>query len=157
MTHKEDTCPLLDESGIRRIQSIVGAVLFYGRAVNNTLLVTLNSIVTHQAEATEATNEDVNQMLDYLATYPNDDIVYRASDMILAAHSDAGFHNKSKGCSQVGAHIFLSEDDPIPHWNGPVLSIAQVYQVCHDFFRRSRNWSIIYHCSENGAHEANID
>ena len=46
--------------------------------------------------------------------------------MILAAHSDAGFHNESKGHSQAGAHIFLSEDDPIPRWNGPILSIDQV-------------------------------
>ena len=65
-------------------------------------------------------------MLDYLATYPNDEIVYRASDMILAAHSDAGFHNESKGRSRAGAHVFLSEYDPIPRWNGPILSIAQV-------------------------------
>ena len=65
-------------------------------------------------------------MLDYFATYSNDGIVYRASDMILAAHSDAGFHNESKWRSQSGAHVFLSEDDPIPRWNGPILSIAQV-------------------------------
>ena len=65
-------------------------------------------------------------MLDYLATYPDDVIVYRSSDMILAAHSDAGFHNESKGRSQALAHIFLSEDNPISCRNGPVLSIAQV-------------------------------
>ena len=46
--------------------------------------------------------------------------------MILAAHSDAGFHNESKGHSRSGAHIFLSEDDPIPRWNGHILSISQV-------------------------------
>ena len=46
--------------------------------------------------------------------------------MILTAHSDTGFHNESKGRSRSGAHIFLYEDDPIPRWNGPILSIAQV-------------------------------
>ena len=65
-------------------------------------------------------------MLDYLATYPNDGIVYRSSNMILAAHFDAGFRNESKRHSRAEAHIFLSEDDPIPRWNGPILSIAQV-------------------------------
>ena len=39
------------------------------------LLVTLNFIGTQHAAATEATNEAVNQMLDYLATYLNDGIV----------------------------------------------------------------------------------
>ena len=114
MTHKEDTRPPLDEAGIKRIQDIVGAVLFFGRAAENKLLVTINSIVTQNAAATKSTNEAVNQMLDYLTTYPNNGIVYRASDMILAAHSDAGFHNESKGRSRSGAHIFLSEDEPIP-------------------------------------------
>ena len=46
--------------------------------------------------------------------------------MILVAHSDAGFHNESKGRSRVGAHIFFSKDDSISRWNGPALSIAQV-------------------------------
>ena len=126
MAHIEDTSPPLDEAGIKRIQAIVGAVLFYGSAVNNKLLVTLNSIGTQQAAETESTNEAVNQMLDYLATYQNYGIVYRASDMILAAHSDTGFHNEYKGHSRSGAHIFIFEDDPIPRWNVPILSIAQV-------------------------------
>ena len=64
MAHTEDTSPPLYEAGIKRIQAIVGAVLFYGRAVDNKLLVTLNFIGTQQAAATEATNEAANQMLD---------------------------------------------------------------------------------------------
>jgi hypothetical protein len=46
--------------------------------------------------------------------------------MVLAAHSDAGFNNESKGRSRAGAHIFLSEEDPEPRWNGPILTIAQI-------------------------------
>ena len=64
MAHIEDTSPPLDEAGIKRIQAIVGAVLFYGRAVDKKILVKLNSIGTQQAAATEATNESVNQVLD---------------------------------------------------------------------------------------------
>ena len=109
MAHTEDTSPPLDEVSIKRIQAIVGAVLFYGKAIDNKLLVTLNSIDTHQAAGTEATNEAVNQMLDYLSTYPNDGTVYRSRNMILAAHSDAGFHNESKGRSRSGAHFFYQK------------------------------------------------
>ena len=89
-------------------------------------MVAINTIVTQQASATEATNGAVHQLLDYLATYPDDGILYQASDMILAAHSDAGCHNKYKGRSRAGAYIFLSEDDPIPRWNGPILTVAQI-------------------------------
>ena len=46
--------------------------------------------------------------------------------MILNAHSDAGFNNETKKRSRAGAHIFLSENEPIPGWKGPILTIAQI-------------------------------
>ena len=75
---------------------------------------------------TVATEQAVHLLLDYVATYPNNGIVYCASNMILCAHSDAGFLNKFQSLSHVGAHIFLSENDPYPQFNGVVLSIAQI-------------------------------
>ncbi len=75
----------------------------------------------------------VDLLLDYVATYPNDGIVYPASNMILYAHADAGFLNKTNSCSRVGVHIYLSEDDPFLQFNGAILSIAQHHQVCHGF------------------------
>ena len=49
--------------------------------------------------------------------------------MILAAHADAGFLNESKARSREGAHIFLSENEPKPKLNGPVLIIAQIIKT----------------------------
>ena len=49
--------------------------------------------------------------------------------MILAAHADAGFLNKSRARSRAGAHIFLSENEPKPKLNGPVLTIAQIIKT----------------------------
>ena len=46
--------------------------------------------------------------------------------MVLWAHSDAGFHNKSKGRSRAGAHILLSENDAMPRWNESVLTLAKI-------------------------------
>ena len=85
----------------------MGATLFYGRAVDNKLVVIINTISSQQAHATEDTNKAVATLLDYITTYPNDGIIYCASDMILAGHSNAGFHNESKGRSRTGAHIFF--------------------------------------------------
>ena len=48
--------------------------------------------------------------------------------MILTDHADAGFNNETQAQSRAGAHIFLSENDPIPRWNGPLLTIAQIMQ-----------------------------
>ena len=121
-----DTSPPLDDKGVQRIQAIVGSLLYYACAVDNKLLTALSTISSQQAKATENTAAAVHQLLDYVATYPNDGITYRASDMVLAAHSDASFLSEPHSRSRAGAHIFLSEDDAIPRQNGPVLTISQI-------------------------------
>ena len=126
-----DTSPPLDSQGTKRVQGIVGDLLYCARAVDNKLLVGLSTIISQQASATQRTNEAIDQILDYCATYPADGILYRSSDMVLCAHSDAGFHNESKGRSRARAHIFLSENDVMPRWNGPVLTICKNRQTCH--------------------------
>ena len=89
-------------------------------------MVALSAIATRQSCATLATEQAVHLLLDYVATYPSDGIVYRASDMVLCAHADAGFLNETNSRSRAGAHIYLSENDPFPRFNGAVLSIAQI-------------------------------
>ena len=96
------------------------------RASNNELIVALIAIGSQQAAATGETADAIEQLLDYVATYPDDGIIFRKSDMILAAHADTGFINESKSWSQSGAHTFLSENDPKLKLNGPVLTIAQM-------------------------------
>jgi hypothetical protein len=44
----------------------------------------------------------------------------------LCALADAGYLSETKSRSRAGAHIYLSEDDPIPHFNGAVLTIATI-------------------------------
>ena len=94
--------------------------------MDNKLLVGLSAIGSHQAAATQRTNDDINQILDYCATYPADGIIYRSSNMVLCAHYDAGFHNESKGRSRAGSHIFLYENDALPRWNRSVITLAKI-------------------------------
>ena len=124
-----DRSQLLNEKGTKRIQGIVEALIYVGMAVNNKLLVTLRAIGAQQAAATEYTSEEIEQLLDYVATYPNDGILFRKSDMILAVHVDAGFLNESIARSRAGAHILLSENYPKPKLNGPVLTISQIIKT----------------------------
>ena len=111
---EDDKSPPLDNQCTKRIQGIVGALLYYVRAVENTLLVGLNYIGSQQDAAKERNKEAINQLLDYCATYPADGIIYRSSNMVPCAHSDAGFHNKRKCRSRSGAHIFFPKTMQCP-------------------------------------------
>ena len=64
------------------------------------------------------------QLLDYLDTYPDDDITYCDIAMVLACHAKSTYFNVSKYRSRAGNHITLSEDALVPPHNGPVLTIA---------------------------------
>ena len=121
-----DYNPPLYASVILRIKSIVGALLFYARAVDNKLLFALSELGQQQTSATEAANDAINQLLDYLATYLAAGITFSTRVMVLAGHSDTAYLNVSKNRSQAGAHIMLSEDVPVPRYNGPVLTIAKI-------------------------------
>jgi hypothetical protein len=63
-------------------------------SADNKLLVALNAISAQQAKAT-VHMEQVVELLNYVATYPNDGIVYKESDMVLCAHADTGYLNKT--------------------------------------------------------------
>jgi hypothetical protein len=78
------SCPLSPDA-IKHVQDIVGILLYYGRAVNPTLLTPLSSIGAHQANSTTTVDESRQQLLDYIATHPNAGIHYKAFDMILAS------------------------------------------------------------------------
>ena len=118
--------PALYDKGIFHIQSIVSALLYYARAVDNKLLVGLNELGRQQASAIKNTDAALLQLLDYVTTYPNNGILFRASGMVLAGHSDAAYLNVSKARSRSGAHIMLYEDTNVPTSNGPVLNVAQI-------------------------------
>jgi hypothetical protein len=76
LTLETDTSKLLDDNRKRRIQEIIGSLLYYAHAVDNKLLVALSAIAARQAKATVATEITVCLLLDYVATYPNNGIVY---------------------------------------------------------------------------------
>ena len=80
---EDNTSPPLDNQGTKRVQGIVFALLYYVQDVENKLLVGLSAIGSQQAAANERTDEAINKILDYCATYPVDGILYRSSDMVL--------------------------------------------------------------------------
>jgi hypothetical protein len=99
MTEPADASPLLDEIGIKELMAIVGSLLYYGRALDNTLLTALTDLSSAQAKGTEATNATARKLLDYCATHPDAEIRYHGSQMALKMHSDASYLSASKDTS----------------------------------------------------------
>ena len=122
MTDPPDTSPRLPDPAIQRIQQIVGTLLYYSRAVNNTLLVALSALASEQSVATERTNEAITQLLDYCHTHPNASVTFKASDMKLHIHSDAGYLNETKARSLAGGHFYLGNNHDDTFRNGAILN-----------------------------------
>ena len=125
----EDSSRLLSKEKKKYIQQVIGTFLYYGRAVDSTMLTTLSSIASTQAEPTEETMANTKLFLDYAATHQDAVITYRASDMVLVVHSDASYLSEPKARSRAGGHFFMSSDTKDPANNGAVLNIAQLIKA----------------------------
>ena len=65
-------------------------------------------------------------LFDYIASQDDAILTYHAINMILAAHSNAGYFNKPNARSRAGEHIFLSTDTHYPPNNGAILNVTQI-------------------------------
>jgi len=75
-----------------------------------TLLVTCNDLSIQQTKSTTNTLNLASWLLDYMATYPNPSITYKASDMILWVSSDSSYLSVSGERSRVGGYHFLGNN-----------------------------------------------
>jgi hypothetical protein len=106
-------------------------VLDLGRAVDPTILVTISSLSTQQANPTENTLKAVLHLLDYCGTHPNPTIRYHASDMVLHVESDALYLSEKKAKSRSAGYFYLGKNPEgeellYPPINGAVLVNASI-------------------------------
>jgi hypothetical protein len=104
--------PKLDKKGIKRVQKIVGSILYYAQAVDMTVLMVLSTIAVDQMKATEQRMEQCMQLLDYLAHNADAKVRFHASDMILNIHSNASYLSEAKARSRACGHFFHGMDAP---------------------------------------------
>ena len=129
LTDPIDTSARLPPHEIKRLQQIIGTFLFYGRAVDPTLLTALSELSSAQATATDATKHACQQFLDYCASHPDGSIRYQASDMILKLHSDSSYLNAVGACSCQGGHLYLGNKSEPDILNGAVLNLAAIMKM----------------------------
>jgi hypothetical protein len=107
----------------------MGTLLYYGRAVDSTILTALSSLPTEQAKPMQKLMEKVKQLLDYCASQEEAIITYNKSKMILVVHRDAGYCNKKKSRSRAGGHFFLSNKEEFPPNNGAIFTNATIIKA----------------------------
>jgi hypothetical protein len=87
----------------------------------------LSSIAIKQSKITTNTIEKAKQLLDYLATYPDATICFRALDMILNVHSNALYLSESEACSHACGHFFMGWS---PNDGDPIQLNGAFYMLC---------------------------
>ena len=124
MTPSADTSPNLFSSDRRFLQSIIRTLLYYGRALDYSILPTLNDVAREQANPTVSTMTKAKRILDYVATHPNAFIRYYTSDMVLHIENDAAYLLAPQAKSRITVfyHLSVAPSATIPPpLNGSVL------------------------------------
>lgn len=121
-----DTTAAISGLPASRIREVVGVLLYYGRAIDNTMLVSLGAIAATQSTPTELTLDECVHLLNYAASHPDAVVRYTASDMCLWIHTDASYLSEAQARSRAGAFFFLShhpntlQPHQLPPINGPI-------------------------------------
>ena len=102
-----DETPAAGPDGILRIQQVVGSILHYAQAVDLTALTVITTLGSEQAKATTHTLKSTENVLDYLATYPNAKLQYYASAMVWNIHYDASYASERGTKSRAAGHYPL--------------------------------------------------
>jgi hypothetical protein len=109
--------PKLSTDKIKEIQRVIGSILYYACTVNITVLMALSLIAIKQWKGTTNMMQKAKQLLDYLVTYLDATIRFKALDMILNVHLDALYLSKPDARSQACRHFFMgwmpNNGDPI--------------------------------------------
>jgi hypothetical protein len=121
--------PSCDQRRRKYIRQVIGVLLYYGQAVDSTILVGLNSLAAAQAKPTAHTVFLVKWLLNYAATNPDAILTYKKSDMVIAVHSNASYLSKPLACSRVGGHFFCSSNVNDPPNNGTILNISKILKA----------------------------
>ena len=78
-----DKTTLLQPENITKLQQIIGALLYYARAVDGTLMATLNELSSAQSKGTQATMQATKELMDYCHTHSDAKVRYCTSHMQL--------------------------------------------------------------------------
>lgn len=130
--------PPLPPEKLKYLQQVIGSLLYYGRMIDSTILVALNTLASAQSQGTADTLDALTQLLNYCASHPDATICFHKSDMILHVTSDASYLSASGSRSRLGGYFFMSArigpnapnpSDIPPPFNAPVLVNSSIIKA----------------------------
>jgi hypothetical protein len=97
--------PLLPPKDVTRVQQLGGTLLFYGRAVDPILVMSVNVLASEQTKATVATSDKIIKLLNCCAIHHEAKLRYHTSAMILNIHSDVSYLSEREAKSRSGGFL----------------------------------------------------
>jgi hypothetical protein len=98
------------EKQIRHVQEVCGKFLLPARTVNNTMMHVLNEICIAATKGTATTAKSLAHFLNYCASNPTAEIIYRKSDRMLTIDSDAAYLVAANARSRAAGYFYLGGD-----------------------------------------------
>jgi hypothetical protein len=108
MAKIDETNPI-NKKETKLLQQVCGKFFHHARAVDTTILHALNDLATQTTKGTgKAMEEALTHFLNYCATHPDAELIFRASDMVLLHnHLDAAYLVASEARSRAGGFTYM--------------------------------------------------
>jgi hypothetical protein len=149
--------PPLPDNDIKKLQQIIGVLLYYARMVDSTMLVALGTLSSAQSKGTQATMDAAIHLLNYAATHPDAAILYTASDMVLHVTSDASYLSVPGSRSRCGGYFYMSSaigpiaplpSDPAPPFNGAILVHSSIIKAIMSSAAEAETGALFYNAKD---------
>jgi hypothetical protein len=112
-----DDSELASEDDQKLLQSVVGTLLYYSRAVDPSICTAVHELGSIQSKPSQNDMKKLDKLLQYVFKHRNIGIRFYASDMLLQLMSDASYLCRPKAASVVGLLAYLGSPHGI---NGPI-------------------------------------
>jgi hypothetical protein len=112
-----DQSPLATDEDKKLLQSVIGTLLYYSRAVDPSICTAVHALGSVQSKPSQNDMQNMVRLLQYVSTHRNIGIRYYASNMILNMLSDVSFLSRPMAKSVMGYFGYLGLANGI---NGPI-------------------------------------
>ena len=103
--------------------------LYYARAVDISMLPAVTAVASEQSKPTQAVLAAAKRLIAYAASYPANEIVFSACDMILYGQSDASYLSRSNARSVAGGIFYLGNRNAPTQVNGAIVPYSSIIPV----------------------------